>query len=41
MPNNTYRAAQVTAPGVLEMVTRDLLEPAPGFVRIRVEAYDP
>jgi len=38
MLNNTYRAAQVTAPGVLDMVTRDLLAPAPGFVRLRVEA---
>jgi len=38
MEQNTYRAVQVTAPGVLELVTRQLVQPAPGFVRMRVEA---
>lgn len=37
MPN-TYRAAQVTAPGKLELVDRELTPPAPDTVRIRVEA---
>src|SRR4051812_2166051 len=35
---NTYRAAQVTAPGKLELVERELTPPSPGTVRIRVEA---
>ena len=34
----TYRAVQVTTPGRLEVVQRDLRAPQPGKVRIRVEA---
>src|SRR5579862_7267030 len=34
----TYRAVEVTRPGVLNLVQRSLAEPAPGQVRIRVEA---
>jgi propanol-preferring alcohol dehydrogenase len=35
---NTYRAVQATRPGHLELVQRELTEPPPGKVRIRVEA---
>jgi D-arabinose 1-dehydrogenase-like Zn-dependent alcohol dehydrogenase len=35
---NTYRAIQVTKPGVMELVERPMREPGPGQVRIRVEA---
>lgn len=38
MDNTTYQAVQATSPGVLELVTRLLQAPAPGYVRIRVEA---
>jgi propanol-preferring alcohol dehydrogenase len=38
MEQKLYRAVQVTAPGVLEIVMRPIAEPAPGFVRLRVEA---
>jgi D-arabinose 1-dehydrogenase-like Zn-dependent alcohol dehydrogenase len=38
MSTNTFRAIQVTAPGKLELVERDLTPPPPGTVRIRVEA---
>jgi alcohol dehydrogenase, propanol-preferring len=34
----TYRAVQVTQPGKFELVERAISEPAPGKVRIRVEA---
>jgi D-arabinose 1-dehydrogenase-like Zn-dependent alcohol dehydrogenase len=34
----TYRAVQVTKPGNLELVERELTTPGPGQVRIRVEA---
>ncbi len=34
----TYRAVEVTAPGVLRLVERPIPEPGPGQVRIRVEA---
>ena len=34
----TYRAVQVSQPGRLEVVERELTAPAPGKVRIRVEA---
>jgi D-arabinose 1-dehydrogenase-like Zn-dependent alcohol dehydrogenase len=34
----TYRAVQVTKPGRLELVERELITPPPGKVRIRVEA---
>ena len=34
----TYRAVEVTRPGVLTPVRRRLPEPAPGQVRLRVEA---
>jgi D-arabinose 1-dehydrogenase-like Zn-dependent alcohol dehydrogenase len=34
----TYRAMQASAVGKLELVTRPLIEPPPGSVRIRVEA---
>ena len=34
----TYRAVQVTAPGKLEVVERELVPPSDGKVRIRVEA---
>src|SRR6266446_1018654 len=36
--NQTYKAVQVTKPGRLELVERATIEPAPGQVRIRVEA---
>lgn len=35
---NTYTAVQVTKPGQFDMVERDLVAPAAGQVRIRVEA---
>jgi len=38
MAATTYRAVQVTAPGKLELVERELTPPPPGTVRIRVEA---
>ena len=34
----TYKAVEVSAPGVLRVVERPILEPGPGQVRIRVEA---
>ena len=34
----TYQAVQVTKPGTFELVERSIIEPAPGQVRIRVEA---
>jgi D-arabinose 1-dehydrogenase-like Zn-dependent alcohol dehydrogenase len=34
----TYRAIQVTKPGKLEIVERELLSPGPGKVRIRIDA---
>src|SRR3981081_1480587 len=34
----TYKAVEVSAPGVLRVVTRPVLEPGAGQVRIRVEA---
>lgn len=34
----TYKAIQVTRPGLLEMVERELPEPGPGEVLIKVEA---
>src|ERR1700719_2058752 len=34
----TYKAVEVSAPGVLRVVERQVLEPGPGQVRIRVEA---
>src|SRR5215469_8728486 len=36
--NRTYRAVEVTRPGVLNLVQRTTSEPAPGQVRIQVEA---
>jgi propanol-preferring alcohol dehydrogenase len=36
--SRTYKAVQVTKPGTLELVERPIVEPAPGQVRIRVEA---
>ncbi len=36
--NRTYRAVEVTHPGVLNLVQRTIPEPPPGQVRIRVEA---
>jgi D-arabinose 1-dehydrogenase-like Zn-dependent alcohol dehydrogenase len=36
--NRTYKAAQVTQPGKLEVVERTMVEPGFGQVRIRVEA---
>jgi len=35
---STYRAIQVTSPGRMELVTRRLVDPGPGRVRLRVEA---
>src|ERR1700732_5398963 len=35
---NTYKAVEVSAPGVLRVVERSIVEPGPGQVRIRVEA---
>jgi len=34
----TYKAVEVSAPGVLRVVERQVSEPAAGQVRIRVEA---
>ena len=34
----TYRAVQAIAPGQLELTTKPLCEPPPGYVRIRIEA---
>jgi propanol-preferring alcohol dehydrogenase len=34
----TYRAVQAVAPGKLELTEKPLLEPGPGYVRIRIEA---
>ena len=34
----TYRAVQAVAPGQLQLTTKPLREPPPGYVRIRVEA---
>ncbi|MCU1263155.1 MAG: zinc-binding dehydrogenase family protein [Bryobacterales bacterium] len=36
--NNTYKAVEVSAPGVLRVVERQVSEPGAGQVRIRVEA---
>ena len=36
--STTYRAIEVTRPGALNLVQRKLIEPAPGQVRIRVDA---
>jgi propanol-preferring alcohol dehydrogenase len=36
--STTYRAVEVARPGVLSLVRRALPEPAPGQVRLRVEA---
>jgi len=38
MATDTYRAVQVTSPGKLELVERELKAPPPGTVRIRVDA---
>jgi D-arabinose 1-dehydrogenase-like Zn-dependent alcohol dehydrogenase len=38
MATKTYRAVQVTKPGKLELVERELTAPPPGTVRIRIEA---
>ena len=35
---STYKAVEVSAPGVLRVVERQITEPGPGQVRIRVEA---
>ncbi len=35
---NTYKAVEVSAPGVLRVVERQVSEPGAGQVRIRVEA---
>src|SRR5258707_7355115 len=37
-PKNTYKAVEVSAPGVLRLVERPVSEPGAGQVRIRVEA---
>src|SRR4030088_579925 len=36
--SNTYKAVEVSAPGVLRVVERPISEPGAGQVRIRVEA---
>lgn len=36
--STTYKAVEVTRPGTLNLVQRTVLEPAPGQVRLRVEA---
>jgi Zn-dependent alcohol dehydrogenase len=36
---NIYKAVEVSAPGVLRVVERQVSEPGAGQVRIRVEAY--
>jgi D-arabinose 1-dehydrogenase-like Zn-dependent alcohol dehydrogenase len=38
MTTTTYRAVQVSNPGRLEVVERELTAPLPGKVRIRIEA---
>ncbi len=38
MATKTYRAVQVSKPGHLELVERELSSPGPGTVRIRIEA---
>src|SRR3954453_18918601 len=38
MAAKTYRAVQVTKPGQLELVERELVPPPKGSVRIRVES---
>jgi NADPH:quinone reductase-like Zn-dependent oxidoreductase len=38
MTTKTYRAVQVSKPGRLEVVERELTAPPPGKARIRVEA---
>ena len=38
MTTTTYRAVQVSKPGRLDVVERELTAPPPGKVRIRVEA---
>src|SRR3974377_1986506 len=38
MTTTTYRAVQVSKPGRLEVVEREMTAPPPGKVRIRVEA---
>src|SRR5215813_4443600 len=38
MAAKTYRAVQVTKPGQLELVERELVSPSKGAVRIRVES---
>lgn len=38
MATTTYRAVQVSKPGRLEVVEREVTAPPPGKVRIRVEA---
>jgi alcohol dehydrogenase, propanol-preferring len=38
MATATYRAVQVTKPGLLEVVEREVTAPGPGQVRIRIEA---
>src|SRR5258705_8586986 len=35
---STYKAVEVSAPNILKVVERPIPEPAPGQVRIRVEA---
>jgi len=35
---STYKAVEVSAPNILKLVERPIPEPAPGQVRIRVEA---
>ena len=34
----TYRAVQAVSPGKLELTRKPLVDPRPGYVRIRVEA---
>jgi len=34
---STYRAVQAVGPGKLELTTKPLVDPRPGYVRIRVE----
>jgi alcohol dehydrogenase, propanol-preferring len=36
--SKTYKAVEVSAPGILRLVEREVQEPGPGQVRIRVEA---
>ena len=37
-PNLTYRAVHAVSPGKLELTQKPLVEPLPGYVRIRVQA---